>query len=376
MQPPSLRVHVTVDGFTCVEPVSNGLLDHGDNVWVECHARMFDINGPTGALITARSAIHGHAGNRRVRMRAGSRTPDGGIWRGDTVGWVPGQIDQPASFRMAVGTFDLVHGINALVVAPTIWRAHGDGDSTGVGQTWLAAMNRLETHTSALQRWVVGALRTQLSVTTNAQSGGRDPWEIDWFTGPPGRLGPRIPDGCDRPIGSKDTLPRGIFPPNVIVLAYANTRLLQEPAANLSFSFGVRAAGPGKLIAGYQDTGAAGHYTLAISAGSTTPSWQTPEPPAEGFVIGDQWIVREGRWSGVWRRRFNSDIFDAEWTDGTSRVSDQIELRSIEGTTVVLFRQGLNGTYTGTIQFNRRQIEGTASWYSPGETWTADIRGE
>ncbi len=116
---------------------------------------------------------------------------------------------------------------------------------------------------------------------------------------------------------------------------------------------------------------------MRLTATSLTPAWQTPAPPPVGFQLGE-WIVQEGAWSGVWRgRRDTPGVFDARWTNAAGKeVTDVIEIRSVDGTAIVLFRRGLNGTYSGTISEDGRQVRGTASWYSPDEQWTADIRLE
>lgn len=48
-------------------------------------------------------------------------------------------------------------------------------------------------------------------------------------------------------------------------------------------------------------------YLVTIT--SSTPQWQSPEPPPQGFQLGREWIVREGEWSGTWRRRGDSEVF-------------------------------------------------------------------
>ncbi len=253
---PSLRLQITIDGFSCLEPVSNGLLDAGDNVWVECHAHMFGLAGPEGPLITARTLIHGRGDDGRVRIRAGSRTANGGLWRGDSVGWTRGGVDVPGSFRVDVGTFDLIHGANALVVVPTIWRAHGAGDGCGAAQGWLMTMSHLERHTPFIRFWVTGERRTLLSAVVNAVFGGQDAWDIEWYRSPTALGG--IPDGCDRPIGSMRYDREVLFPPNVLVLNYAIALHLQGPPGLLSNEEALHQTGPCQVQAKYRDSGAQG----------------------------------------------------------------------------------------------------------------------
>ena len=99
---------------------------------------------------------------------------------------------------------------------------------------------------------------------------------------------------------------------------------------------------------------------------------------AQGDDLGFEWIVHEelpdGRtWEGTWRRRGMSNVFDAEWSNGSVR--DVIELRNQNGASVTLYRKGNNGTYFGRISRDGRHIRGTASWYPARAFWSARIRG-
>jgi hypothetical protein len=92
--------------------------------------------------------------------------------------------------------------------------------------------------------------------------------------------------------------------------------------------------------------------------------------------LGNVWKVTECcGWTGTWTRRAGTNTFDAKWrhTNGTT-AQDIITLQSwnkYDGK-VVLKRQAINGTYTGTIDTRNRKITGgTASWYKPGDTWSA-----
>jgi hypothetical protein len=124
----------------------------------------------------------------------------------------------------------------------------------------------------------------------------------------------------------------------------------------------------------YQDTDAAGHYTCFISIIGLTAPWLSPQPPPAGFSLGDAWSVREGDWSGVWRRRTPSAVFDAEWVHTSGqRVRDIVEIERIDGTAIEIKRASLNGLYRGEIGSDLRSLSGTATWYEPGARWTATI---
>jgi hypothetical protein len=101
------------------------------------------------------------------------------------------------------------------------------------------------------------------------------------------------------------------------------------------------------------------------------------------FDLGWEWEVTEygdnGRtWEGVWTRRGDSNIFDAEWRDSQTggTVRDVIEFEHVRHNTVVLYRRGINGRYFGELSHHGHRIErGTGTWYGPGNYWTARIRG-
>lgn len=115
-------------------------------------------------------------------------------------------------------------------------------------------------------------------------------------------------------------------------------------------------------------------FLLAASA-----TLLTSPASAQYDGLGYEWQVHEevpgGRfWQGTWRRRGDSNIFDARWRDSDSGgiVRDVIEIQSFDGSSLTLFRHGNGGTYYGRI--SGRSIRGTASWYPPGAFWRARIR--
>jgi hypothetical protein len=101
---------------------------------------------------------------------------------------------------------------------------------------------------------------------------------------------------------------------------------------------------------------------------------------AQSDALGDVWFVHEElpdgqAWDGVWRRRGLSQTFDARWRNlfNGAPVSDVLEIESVSGSAVTIFRQGNGGTYVGTLSPSGRHIRGTASWYPPGAFWSARI---
>lgn len=64
-------------------------------------------------------------------------------------------------------------------------------------------------------------------------------------------------------------------------------------------------------------------------------------------------------------------MFDAVWN---SAVRDVIEIESVAGNQVVLYRHGNKGRYSCTVSADGlRVISGTASWYPDGWSWSAMI---
>lgn len=95
-----------------------------------------------------------------------------------------------------------------------------------------------------------------------------------------------------------------------------------------------------------------------------TASWQVREVSASGAVVDGHW------------RRDGSRSFAAEWKQAGSGevIRDTIEIERQYGNVVVLYRKSLGGRYFGTLSRDGRFIQGHASWYGPGDRWSAEIR--
>jgi hypothetical protein len=94
-------------------------------------------------------------------------------------------------------------------------------------------------------------------------------------------------------------------------------------------------------------------------------------------VLGNTLTVSEvaGRsvYDGTWTRRAGTDVFDAVWNGS---VRDVITIESVNGSQIVLFRQGNKGRYYGTLSADGTRItSGTASWYASGWSWSATVSG-
>jgi hypothetical protein len=107
-----------------------------------------------------------------------------------------------------------------------------------------------------------------------------------------------------------------------------------------------------------------------------------PAPDMTSSEVGQRWQVREVSASGllfdgVWTRT-GPRSFAAEWRQVGSRevIRDTIDVESVKGDAVVLYRRGLNGRYFGTLSADGRFVSGHASWYGSGDNWSAAIEKE
>jgi hypothetical protein len=101
-----------------------------------------------------------------------------------------------------------------------------------------------------------------------------------------------------------------------------------------------------------------------------------PGTPRVADALGSRLDVNEldGLWTGVWTRRPGTDVFDAVWRSARyPEVHDVVRIETISGDQVVFAREGNRGRYFGTLSSDGSMISGTASWYSPGMTWSARI---
>jgi hypothetical protein len=91
--------------------------------------------------------------------------------------------------------------------------------------------------------------------------------------------------------------------------------------------------------------------------------------------LGTIWnVVEFNAWFGTWTRRPGTNLFDAVWKNRVGSVlKDTLELQSVEGNKVSLYRFGNKQRYTGTLAADGTHITGTASLYRHGQTWTATI---
>jgi hypothetical protein len=108
------------------------------------------------------------------------------------------------------------------------------------------------------------------------------------------------------------------------------------------------------------------------------PPLPPPPPAASRFaaILGSTLTVREMAggtvYDGTWTRRAGTDVFDAVWNGA---VRDVIEIESVNGNQIVLYRHGNAGRYSGTLSADGSRVTGTANWYAAGWSWSATVSG-
>jgi hypothetical protein len=91
--------------------------------------------------------------------------------------------------------------------------------------------------------------------------------------------------------------------------------------------------------------------------------------------IGKVWHEKEGPWEGTWTRRGDTNVFDAVWKNPQGeKIEDQVTFESVSDHQIVLFRKGTQGRYRGRLSDDGLRVDnGTADWFSPGDSWSATI---
>lgn len=87
--------------------------------------------------------------------------------------------------------------------------------------------------------------------------------------------------------------------------------------------------------------------------------------------LGRVWRVTEGVGGPVltWKRRGDTNVFDVYLAAGSHAWVSTV---TVNGNRVVMVRPDV-GSYTGTLSADGRSASGTASWYPPGQSWSAKI---
>ncbi|MBP1993252.1 hypothetical protein [Paenibacillus eucommiae] len=92
--------------------------------------------------------------------------------------------------------------------------------------------------------------------------------------------------------------------------------------------------------------------------------------------LGVVWHEKEGSWNGEWRRRGDTNIFDAKWTSGGSMVTAILTVH-LAGDFVTIQRRnssdGNNCDYTGTFSHDGKTVSGTYICQGRQYHWNANI---
>jgi hypothetical protein len=144
----------------------------------------------------------------------------------------------------------------------------------------------------------------------------------------------------------------------------------------------------GRFVSGHASWyGAGDSWSGAIEKAQAAASAEPQaKPPVPRVVVvprldpNASWHVREGNaggavYEGVWTRT-GAHSFRAEWRGIATGdvIRDTIEIERQYGNVVVLHRKAIKGRYFGTISRDGRFIQGHASWYGPGDRWSAEVR--
>ena len=121
---------------------------------------------------------------------------------------------------------------------------------------------------------------------------------------------------------------------------------------------------------------------IALGMGALAMTGDTRPASAQG-VLGTQWAESELGWTGRWRRRGRSNVFDATWTHPRHRVVRAILYMRVTGNVVTITRRDTFGPglgrgcrYRGVIRGN--YVSGTygCDWARGPFRWTARIYGQ
>lgn len=131
----------------------------------------------------------------------------------------------------------------------------------------------------------------------------------------------------------------------------------------------------------FPDTAQAALRCLDSAAGGNKPANPTTQgtqqpgsTTAAGGIPGHIWRVTEGdpSWRGVWTRRGDSNVFDVVNTRTSSNEVQRFTVSvEVNGNNVTIKRDAQY--YNGTLSSDRKRASGTATWYSPGTSWSAVI---
>lgn len=196
------------------------------------------------------------------------------------------------------------------------------------------------------------------------------------------RTGPRSFVAEWRQVGSRDVIRDTID----VESLNDDTVVLYRRGLNGRY-FGTLSA-DGRFVSGHASWyGAGDNWSAAIEkeqvSASAGPQAKAPVPRIVAVPRLDpnaSWRVREvtasgAAFEGVWTRT-GAHSFSAEWRAVGSRntIRDTIEIERQYGNVIVLYRKDIKGRYFGSISRDGRFIQGHASWYGPGDRWTAEVR--
>lgn len=135
----------------------------------------------------------------------------------------------------------------------------------------------------------------------------------------------------------------------------------------------------GKALGSYHGAAdASGRGYHGTATWSTQATW-TSEPFFEAPVsqqgLGAVWIVKEGGFTGIWRRTGQSNNFEATYFLDKNGVTGELVVESLEKGALRIKRSsktGVLGNYLGWFSAGMRHVSGNADWL-PGLVWSAEV---
>ncbi|MDZ7266343.1 MAG: CsgG/HfaB family protein [candidate division KSB1 bacterium] len=151
---------------------------------------------------------------------------------------------------------------------------------------------------------------------------------------------------------------------------------MAEPAGG---ALEIKRTDQGRLLGTYHGTADVdGRGFHGGATWSAQVAWQGEpyfEAPNTQSGMGAVWVVREGDFTGIWRRLGESNNFEATYFLNKSAVTAELVVESMEKGKLRIKRTsktGVLGNYQGWFSAGMRHVSGNADW-SPNVVWSAEI---
>ncbi|MCK6559882.1 CsgG/HfaB family protein [bacterium] len=151
---------------------------------------------------------------------------------------------------------------------------------------------------------------------------------------------------------------------------------MAEPAGS---ALEIRRTDQGKPLGSYRGTAAAsGQSFHGTATWSPQVSWQGEfffEAPGTQRGLGTVWVVKEGDFTGIWRRMGESNNFEATYFLNKGAVTAELVVEGMDKGALRIKRSaktGVLGNYQGWFSAGMRHVSGNADWL-PSLVWSAEV---